>query len=220
MSAPISRVVMPQLVVQAYSDRARTGLELNARRLRKILPKKMRGAGLDGLSILSHRFDAKRLEGARKALAFGLLAADHGDRQKIAREGFVDAQHFHGFLPGFHFRLVRRVAFLPEKLRRAKKEPRPQLPANDVRPLVEQDRQVAPGLHPSGVGRPDDRFRCRANNQRFAKGAGRDELAALRLQTVMRHHCTFLGKSLDMRGLLLQVAQRNEKREVGVAVAG
>ena len=36
----------------------------------------------------------------------------------------------------------------------------------------------------------------------------------------MRDDRAFLGEALDVLGLLLQVAQRNEQREVGVLVAG
>ena len=117
MSVPISRVVIPQLVVHAYSKR--------------------RGAGLDRFSILGHRLDAKRLKGTGKALAFGLLATNHRNRQVVARKRLVNAQHRHCFLPGLCFSLVRGVAFLPEELGRAKKQSRPELPANDVRPLIE-----------------------------------------------------------------------------------
>ena len=41
-------------------------LELNPARARKILPEKMRSAGLDRLSVLHHRFDRQRLHGAGK----------------------------------------------------------------------------------------------------------------------------------------------------------
>ena len=51
-------------------------LKLNPARLREILPEEMRGSGLDGLSILDHRLDAKRLHRSGKALAFRLLAGE------------------------------------------------------------------------------------------------------------------------------------------------
>ena len=35
----------------------------------------------------------------------------------------------------------------------------------------------------------------------------------------MRDHGAFLGEPLDVLGLLLEVAQRDEEREVGVVVA-
>ena len=52
------------------------------------------------------------------------------------------------------------------------------------------------------------------------KRAGRNQFAVLRFQTVMRHDGAFLGETLDVRGFLLQIAQRYKKREVGVPVAG
>ena len=180
----------------------------------------MRRAGLDGFAILDHRLDAKRLQGAGKALAFGLLAANHRYRQVVASKGLVNAEHLHRFLPGLRFRLVRGVAFLPEELDRAKKQSRPQLPANDVRPLVEQNRQIAPGFYPSRIRRTNDRFGCRTNDKWFGKRTGGNEFAVLRFQAVMRHDGAFFGETLDVRGLLLEIAQRYEKREVGIAVAG
>ena len=36
----------------------------------------------------------------------------------------------------------------------------------------------------------------------------------------MRDDRAFLGETFDVRGLLLQIAQRDEKREVGIAMAG
>ena len=115
-------------------------LKLNPARLREVLPEEMRGARLDGFSILDHRLDAKRLHRAGKALAFGLLAGNHRNRQIVAREGLVDAQHLHRFLARLGFGLVRGVALLPEELGRAQEQSRPQLPANDIRPLIEENR--------------------------------------------------------------------------------
>ena len=60
------------------------------------------------------------------------------DGQIVARKGLVDSEHFHGLLARLGLRLVRGVALLPEELRRAQEQSRPQLPANDVCPLVER----------------------------------------------------------------------------------
>ena len=164
----------------------------------------MRRARLDRFAILDHRLDAKRLHGAGKALSFGLLATDHGYRQILASKGLVNAEHRHRFLPGLRFRLMRGVAFLPKEFDRAKKHSRPQLPANDVRPLVEQNRQIAPGFYPSRIRRTDDRFGCRANDKWFGKRTGQNEFAVLRFQAVMRHDGAFFGKTFDVRGLFFE----------------
>ena len=49
----------------------------------------------------------------------------------------------------------------------------------------------------------------------------RHQLAlGVHLQPVMRDHRAFLGKAGDMLRLLLEIAQRDEERKVGVLVAG
>ena len=121
-------------------------LKLDPGCLRKVLPEEMRGACLDGFSILDHRLDAKRAHRPGKALTFRLLAGDYRNRQIVPRESLIDAEHFHGFRERLGFSLVRGVALLPEELRRAKEQPGPQLPANHICPLVEKHGQVAPDL--------------------------------------------------------------------------
>ena len=93
-----------------------------------------------------------------KPLALRFLAGKDRDGEVIAREGLVDAQHLFGLLAGLRLGLVRGMAFLPEELRGAQEQAGPHFPADDVRPLVDQDRQVAVRLHPFGIGRADDRL--------------------------------------------------------------
>ena len=84
------------------------------------------------------------------------------------------------------------------------------LPADDVAPLVDQHRQVAPGLDPLGVHRPDDRLGGRADREPL----GQLLVAAL-------GDPGHLGREAgDVLGLLAQEALRDEQREVGVLVAG
>ena len=59
----------------------------------------------------------------------------HRDGEMVARERLVDAQHFFGFLAGLGLGLVRRMALLPEKFRRAQEQPRAHFPAHDVRTI-------------------------------------------------------------------------------------
>ena len=79
-----------------------------------------------------------------------------------------------------------------------------------LRPLVVEERQVAVALDPALVGRPDDRLRRRADGQRLlellAAAVGDD-----------RH---LRREALDVIGLLLEQAHRDEQREVDVLVAG
>ena len=59
------------------------------------------------------------------------------------------------------------VPFLPEKLRRPQEHPRPQLPAHDIRPLVQQEGEVAIGRDPLRHHLADDRLRRRPDDERF-----------------------------------------------------
>jgi len=105
---------------------------------------------------------------------------------------------------------VRGVPFLPEELGRAQERARHLLPADDVGPLVDQDGQIAPRLHPFGVHRPDDRFRCRTDDQPLL------ELFAAAMRDV-RH---LRREPFDVLGFLVEQAFRYEQREVRVDVAG
>jgi hypothetical protein len=51
------------------------------------------------------------------------------------------------------------------------------LPADDVGPLVDEDREVAVRLHPLRVGLADDGLGGRADDERLFELAGGDELA-------------------------------------------
>ena len=106
--------------------------------------------------------------------------------------------------------LVRRVPFLPEELRRAQERPRHLLPADDVRPLVDEDRQIAPRLNPLRVHRADDRFRRRPDDERLLELL----VAAVRDPGDLRR------EAFDVLRLLHQQALGNEQREVRVDVAG
>src|SRR5690606_39835385 len=70
-----------------------------------------------------------------------LPICDDGHAQPLLHEVTVDAEH----LPGFGLRLLvrrmRRMALLPEELRGAQEETGAHLPADDVRPLIDQDRK-------------------------------------------------------------------------------
>src|SRR3989475_11169034 len=121
---------------------------------------------------------------------------------------------------------MRRVAFLPEEFGGAQKETGAQLPAHDVAPLVQQERQIAIALDPLREHRVDDRLGRRPHDQRFLerrRGIDRDG-ARPRLSRGAeprvgddRH---LFRKPLDVLRFLGEKTHRNEQREVGVAVAG
>ena len=102
-----------------------------------------------------------------------------------------------------------------------KKDARPHFPADDIGPLVDENRQVAIGLHPLRIARADDCFRSWPNDQRLGQRTGRHHLAVRRRPpAVMRHDGAFLGEAFDVLRFFREIAQRNEKREVGVLVPG
>ncbi len=181
----------------------------------------MRRAGLDRLPVLHHRFDAEGLDRAGKSFALRFLPAEDRDRAMIAHEGLVDVEHALRFLARFRFALVHGVAFLPEELGRAQEKPRAHFPADDVGPLVDQDRQIAVTLHPLRVGRADDCLGSWPNDQWLGERTRRDHFSfGINLETAVGDDRAFLGKAFHVRRLLREIAQRNEKREVGVLVAG
>ena len=96
-----------------------------------------------------------------------------GQREIIAREGFVDAQHLLGLGERFALGLVRGVAFLPEELGGAQEDARPHFPADDVGPLVDEDRQVAIALDPLRVARADDRLAGGPDDERLGRARRR-----------------------------------------------
>ena len=106
--------------------------------------------------------------------------------------------------------LVRRVAFLPEELRRPQERPRDLLPAHHVGPLVDEHGQIAPRLDPLRVHRADDHFRRRTDDERL----GELLVASLGDPGDLRR------EPFDVLLLLHQEARRNEQRKVGVDVAG
>ena len=145
---------------------------------------------------------------------------DHRHRHVVFGEVGVDPQHLHRFVDRFLARGVGGVSFLPEEFGRAQEQPRPHFPADDVGPLVDQDRQVAIRLDPAGVGGADDRFAGRPHDQRFFERTGGNQPAVgTGFESMVRDDRTFLGKALDMFRLFFQEAHRNEQRKVGIFVS-
>ena len=196
-------------------------LETDVTRLGEVLTEVVRGAGLQGLAVLHHRFDAKGIDGAWEAFAFGLAALDDRHRHVVFREVGIDLEHLVRLFDSFGFRRMDGVAFLPEELGGAKEEARAHFPADDVSPLVDEDREVAIRLHPLRVSFANDGLRGRSDDERLLELARRDEFAIRAgFEARVGDDGTFLGEAIDVRGFLLNVANRNEEREVGVHMAG
>jgi hypothetical protein len=108
-----------------------------------------------------------------------------------------------GLGAGLLGRGVDRVALLPEKLRGSEEGPRHLLPAQDVAPLVYEDREVAVALDPVLVEVADDALARRPDGEPL-----------LELLPACLGHPRHLGvEALDVLGLFLEVAFRDEKGE-------
>ena len=125
---------------------------------------------LEGLAVAHHHFAGDRVRRAGEPLRPCLDPTQHRHRQAVAQERRVDVLVDRaGEAGGIGFRRVGRVAFLPEELARAKEDPWPELPADDVGPLVEQQRKVPVALDPLGHELAEDRLARRPDDQRLGR---------------------------------------------------
>ncbi len=185
-------------------------LERDVERLREILAEVVRRAGLQRAAVAHQRFDRIGPERAGKLLALALHALDDRHREhRLAHLG-VEVENLQRLGLGLRLGLVGRVPLLPEKLGRPQERTRHLLPADDVRPLIDEDRQIAPRLHPFRVHRADDRLGRRPD----------DELLLELLAAAVRHVGDLRRKAFDVLRFLVQEAFGNEQREVRVHVAG
>ena len=111
-----------------------------------------------------------------------------------------------GVVAGVGLGGVGGVALLPEELGGAQEQPGPQLPAHDVGPLVDQQREVPVALHPLGEVAVDDGL---------AGGPHHHRLLQL-LAAAVGHDRQLRAEALDVLGLVAQVGLGDEQREVGV----
>ena len=193
--------------------------ELYAACLCEILSEKVRRPRLQGLPVLHHRLYAIGVHRPGEFFSLSLFAADYGHRHVVLRELLVDAQHFLRLLFGLCARSVGGVALLPKKFSRAQKEARAHLPPHDIRPLVDENRQVAVRLHPARVHFADDCLGSRADDQRFVERRGGRELSVgAELQAGVGDHRALLCKPLNVLRFLFEIAHGNEEREIGVHV--
>jgi len=195
--------------------------EFNARSLGEILAEEVGSAGLQCLAILHHGFDAISIDGARETFAGGFFALDDGHGKMVLGEVGIDAEHLAGFFHRFGLGGVGGVTLLPEELGGAEEKTRAHFPADDVSPLVDENRQVAIALNPLGIHFADDRFGSGVDNEGLVERRRGAELAVgAGFEAGVGDYGAFLGKALDVGGFLFQKAHRDEEREVGVDVAG
>ena len=92
-------------------------------------------------------------------------------------EGRVHIEHAHGFSHGFLAGGMSGMPFLPQELRRSQEHARTHFPADHVRPLIDEQWQIAIALDPARERIADDRLGGRTHDQRLIELAGRHELA-------------------------------------------
>lgn len=160
--------VLPhQLPLYASAPRgaptARVGLVGNAEHLGEVLAEAVRGGGLHRAAVRGdERLDGGRVEPSREFLLLRFAAFNHGNRQQLFVHPRVVVQDLQHLLLRLLLRRERAVAllplggiprfYLPEELARADERRRVlELPADDVRPLVQTQREVAVAADPSGI---------------------------------------------------------------------
>ena len=184
-------------------------LELDLERLGEVLAEEVARSGLERLRVAHHRLAGVGVKRAGEALAGRLDAFDDGQRQVFLHDLGVDAEHLLRLGLRFVTRGMGSMALLPEELRRAQEQAGTLLPAHDVAPLVDQQGQIAPRLHPLGEHRADHRLRRGTDDERlfqlFAAGV-RDDRA--------------LGReALNVLSLLLEIRRGDQQREIGIDVS-
>ena len=171
-------------------------------------------------TILHHRFNAIRIDCSWKTLPISLASLQNRHRHPSFCKVGVDLEHFHSLFNSFFTRGMSRMTFLPKKFRCPQKKSSPHFPPNNIRPLIDQQRQIAITLNPLCIRCTDDRFRSWSNNKWFFQfSSGNKFSIRSHLQPVMRDDRTFLCESIDMRSFLFQERHRNEQREIGVAMS-
>ena len=147
------------------------GLELEVEGLREVLPEVVGRSRLQRLAVLHQRLDAVRVVRAGEFLLLGLQSLEDGDRHVLLGERRVDVEHPARFVLGFVVGRVGGVPLLPQELGRAQEQARAHLPPDHVRPLVDQQREIAVRLDPLREHRIDDRLRGGTDDQLFFEGA-------------------------------------------------
>ncbi len=116
----------------------------------EVLPEVVGRPRLERQAVGHDRLDRGGVVGAGELLRLRLAPGDHRHRQPVLGELAIAPEHPVDLLGGLLGGLVEGVPLLPEELGGAEEEPGPLLPADDVRPLVDEDGQVAPGVDPVG----------------------------------------------------------------------
>ena len=166
--------------------------------------------GLERETVLHHGLDRVAVQRSGKFLGMRFLALDHRHRHHVLGDLGINIEHPQHFFLSLFVSGVRGVAFLPQELGGPQEHAGPQLPANDVGPLIDQHGKIPPALNPLGEEMPDDGLRGRPDH------VGLFELLA----AGNRDHRQLGRKSFHVLGFLLQETLRDQQREIHVLVAG
>src|SRR5215212_7308805 len=177
---------------------------------REVLSEVVTGRCLQRPSVAHEALACERLQRPGEALGGALRTGQDRDGERLVEAVAVDTLHLQGLLARLLGHRMDGVAFLPEELGGAQERARDLLPAHYVAPLVDKDGQVAVALHPVAVELADDALRGRPDRQALLEFLAPPD----------RHPCEFRVEGLDDLSLLLQVALRDEQREIGVVVPG
>ena len=208
--APSSRVEAPHDVCHGRCTLAVLVRVGDVEGVREVLAELVRRAHLQRLAVAHQPFARPRDDRAGELLAVGLAPAPDRDREvALHRRGVGVLEDLQGVRVRLLARGVGGMALLPEELRGAQEQARAQLPAHDVRPLIDLQRQVAVARDPARERGVDDRLGRRAHHRRLrqllAAADGDDRQLG--------------AEALDVVGLAAQVALGDQQREVGVARA-
>ena len=173
----------------------------------KVLAEFVRGRHLQRLAVAHHALTGHGVRRTRETLAGRLDTQVRRHRKHLLQEVVV---HLEMDLHRVGRRVggigVGGVSFLPEELRGAQEEPGAQFPPHDIRPLVEQQRQVAITLDPLGH---------EFANHRLGRGTHHDGLGEF-FPPGVGHHRQFGTEALHVRGFLREITLGDEEREVRI----
>ena len=116
--------------------------EFHIEGLGEILAEEVRSTCLQGLTVLHEGFNAIGVHRAGEAFVGCFHPFDDREGHPVLDEIGVDIQHLTGFLHGFFSGGMGGVAFLPEEFGGAEEETRAHFPADDVGPLVDEQREI------------------------------------------------------------------------------
>mmetsp|Transcript_10870 Transcript_10870/g.30529 ORF Transcript_10870/g.30529 Transcript_10870/m.30529 type:complete len:403 (+) Transcript_10870:370-1578(+) len=196
-------------------------LEGNIEGLAETLAKEMRCTRLQSPSVLHESLNCKCLLGTGKSFGGTLDSSNDGNGQQFLCKRGIFLHHGLGIIEGTLVRGVGGMAFLPKEFRRAKEGTGSHLPSHYVGPLIDLQGQVAMTNNPFPEGTPNHGLTRRSDDEgilQLGLGVGNQSLlsAGVGRQPVVRHHGTFLGKSVDVFSFLAQEALGNEHGEVCV----